>query len=142
MSLYKVLSDLEVEAFQWKGDPITDYALPGWASNLALHTPTDNMLHVPCWNGTFGARPGDWVVRVPSGAVEVWSDEIFSTMFDVDSVAIEETRRSAEEKTAIAAEARAAAAQQEHEAAKAKAAAKEEAAAPAPPPKEKSGKKD
>ena len=131
MAVYKPLADIEVEAFQWVGDPLSNYALPGWANALALHTPTDNTLQVPCWNGTFAAKPGDWVVRGPAGRVEVLPDEMFSSLFDVDSVELEETRQSAEEKTAVAAEARAAAAQQRHEAVKAKVAAKE-SAAPAP----------
>jgi hypothetical protein len=123
--MYKPLADVEVEAFQWQGDPLGDYILPGWANALGLHTPTDNMLHVPCWNGTFAARAGDWVIRHPNGKVEVRPDDIFSAAYNVDDVEVEETRKTAEEKAAIAADAQAKVAEQKHEAAKARAADRE-----------------
>lgn len=131
MAIYTPLADTAVEAFQWTGDPLSDYVLPGWANTLALHAPSDGTLDVPCWNGTFGARMGDWIVKDMFGAVTVVSNGMFSALYDVDAVAVEETRRTAEEQIALAAEARAAAARQKHDAAVAR--ARETKAAPVPP---------
>ncbi len=125
MAVYTPLPDVTVEAFQWLGDPLSAYALPGWANSLALHAPTDSMLHVPCWNGTFAARIGEWVVRGPTGNIDVVPNDVFSALYNVDEVEVIETRRSAEELAAVAAETRALAAKQKHEAAVATVKAKE-----------------
>lgn len=109
MAVYTPLADAAVEAFQWLGDPLADYALPGWANGMALHAPTDQMLHVPCWNGTFAARIGEWVVKGPTGDVSVMPDLVFRAMYDADDVDVTETKRTAEESHAVAMEARAAA---------------------------------
>jgi hypothetical protein len=107
MAVYTPLADATVEAFQWLGDPFSDYNLPGWASGMALHAPTDQMLHVPCWNGTFAARIGEWVVKGPTGDVNVVPDEVFRASYNADEVDVSETKRTAEESHAIAMEARA-----------------------------------
>jgi len=107
MAVFTPLADATVEAFQWVGDPLSAYNLPGWANNLSLHAPTDQMLHVPCWNGTFAARIGEWIVRGPTGDVSVVPDDVFRAMYNVDDVEVEETRETAEESDARAKEARA-----------------------------------
>lgn len=112
MTVYTPLPDATVDAFQWVGDPLGDYNLPGWANNLALHAPTDQMLHVPCWNGTFAARIGDWVVRDQSGAVTVLPDTMFRAMYNADDVEAENGKSTAVESRARATEARAAADEQ------------------------------
>ncbi len=109
MAVYTPLADATVEAFQWLGDPFSEYNLPGWTSSLALHAPSDQMLHVPCWNGTFAARIGEWVVKGPTGDVNVVPDLVFRASYNVDDVDVIETKRIAEESHAVAMEARAAA---------------------------------
>lgn len=87
MAVYTVITDTKVEAFKWLGDPLLDYDLPGWAKGLALHAPTDGTLHVPCWNGTFLAKPGDWIVRDPIGAVSVVPSDMFAATYALDTEA-------------------------------------------------------
>ena len=112
MAVYTPLPGATVEAFQWLGDPLADYNLPGWAVSLALHAPSDSTLHVPCWNGTFGAKVGDWIVKDSLGNVSVVPDAVFAASYNVDDVAVEETRKSAVERRAEAAEAKALAAEE------------------------------
>lgn len=133
MAVYIPLAEATVEAFQWLGDPFSDYALPGWASGLALHAPTDQMLHVPCWNGTFAARIGEWVVKGPTGDVNVVPDLVFRASYNVDDVEVTETRRTAEESQAVALEARAAADKQRADTAAARNTRRAPSAAPARP---------
>jgi hypothetical protein len=109
MATYTPLAGVTVEAFQWLGDPLSDYTLPGWAGSLSMHTSSDQTLYVPCWNGTFAARISEWVVRNPTGELNIVPDVTFRTMYDVDAVDVTDTRRTAEESRAVALEARAAA---------------------------------
>lgn len=107
MATYTPLPEATVEAFQWIGDPLADYTLPGWANGLALHAPTDQMLHVPCYNGTFAARVGDWIVRDQLGNISVVPNAIFELGYNVFDVQVEETRKTADVRRAEAAELRA-----------------------------------
>jgi hypothetical protein len=100
MGIYKQLGDVEVEAFQWRGDnPAFDLPYPAWTNGMALHTPSDNTLHVPVGgvNPVTGlssaaaqvANINDWVVRSPDGTISVMPDSQFSLYFDVEAGNIE-----------------------------------------------------
>ncbi len=105
MTTFTQVGGVTVDAFQWNGDPLSGYDLPGWARVMALHAPSDGTLHVPCSIGTFSARPGDWVWQGPDGSVYVSTDAFFSAMFNTvpdseSSDGSEEPKTAAERRAA------------------------------------------
>jgi hypothetical protein len=94
MAIFKPLADAEVEAIQWRGAWTDEDYVPGWLSRLASHEPSDMTIHVPCWNGTFAARPRDWIVRSPDGTVNVISDDSFRSLYDADNPEDDETTKA------------------------------------------------
>lgn len=87
MALYTQVGGVQVEAFQWQGDPLDGYELPGWARAKGFHAPSDGTLQVRCETGTFPAFPGDWVWMAPDGTIHVAKDSLFSAMFDTENAA-------------------------------------------------------
>ncbi len=72
-----------VDAFQWNGGQLGTYALPAWASAIALQTPGDGTLNVPesTARGTNRANPGDWIVRVSNGHIDIMAATTFALLY-------------------------------------------------------------
>lgn len=95
MATYAQVGNVTVEAFQWVGDPLSGYDLPGWTNgSAALHAPTNGMLEVTCHDGRTNARIGDWVVRYETGTVDIIPDELFRLYFNVGPVEAAEHNRA------------------------------------------------
>lgn len=74
------------DAFQWLGGTLSSslVTLPIWAKSIALHSPGDGTLHVPCGQGqgTLLANPTDWVLYTSStGFIDIMPAATFSTFF-------------------------------------------------------------
>jgi hypothetical protein len=79
---------ISVDAFQWLGGTLSTstVVLPIWAKQLALHSPGDGTLHVPCGpgQGTLAANPTDWVVQTSPGStiIDILPNSLFTVMFN------------------------------------------------------------
>jgi hypothetical protein len=76
---------ITVDAFQWLGGTLStsSVVLPIWAKQIALHSPGDGTLHVPCpGQGTQAANPTDWVVFTTGvGFIDILPATTFSTLY-------------------------------------------------------------
>lgn len=62
---------ITVEAFQWTGGSLINYTVPIWLKTVAVQDNGDGTLSVPCANGVFSVRPGDWIFQSTSGYIYV-----------------------------------------------------------------------
>jgi len=81
MAAHTQIGGVSVDAFQWNGGQLGNYALPAWASALALQTPGDGTLDVPTFRGTFKASIGDWIARYSTGHIEIMSNTSFFSLY-------------------------------------------------------------
>jgi hypothetical protein len=81
MATHTQIGSVQVDAFQWVGGSLGNYALPAWASALPMQTPGDGSLHVPTPRGTFRANVGDWAVRLSTGHIDIMSNNSFTTLY-------------------------------------------------------------
>ncbi len=87
MATYKPLASVSVEAFQWLGDPLSGYDMPGWINGGAnIHAPTNGMLDITCYGGRSSAKSGDWIVRYADGSLGIIPDVLFRSYYDVAPV--------------------------------------------------------
>jgi hypothetical protein len=85
MAVYEPRGEHVVDAFQWLGGSLADYAdLPFWAKGIALHTPGDGSLNVPLRAGTSSVMPGQWVMISPDGGIDAMPDARFREFYDVE----------------------------------------------------------
>jgi hypothetical protein len=77
--LYKLQSDVPLEAFQWTGAPTLEGA-PFWM-NQRVHI-TSGVLNVPVRVGTVAAFAGDWVYLEPDGMLAVMSNALFHATYE------------------------------------------------------------
>jgi hypothetical protein len=59
---YVQTADATVEALQWQGGLLSDYALPPWFQRLAPQATGNDTIQLPNRSGRTGAVPGDWIV--------------------------------------------------------------------------------
>jgi hypothetical protein len=83
MAAHATRNAIACDGFQWLGGTLSTSAvvLPYWAKALALHSPGDGSLHVPCPSGTDSCQPNSWVVRFSDGAIEILSNAMFTAYF-------------------------------------------------------------
>lgn len=103
MAVYQHNTGVSVEAFQWVGDPLGGYDLPGWTNGSpSLHAPTNGMLEVTCYDGRTNARIYDWIVRYETGDIDIIPDRLFRLCFNVAPVENAERQKAAAEAKAEA----------------------------------------
>ncbi len=79
---------VSIDAFQWLGGTLSTstVTLPVWAKLLALHSPGDGTLHVPCGpgQGTQAANPTDWVIQTTgaSTVIDILPNSLFTVLYN------------------------------------------------------------
>ncbi len=85
MAAHTTTGSVAVDAFQWLGGILNTsvVVLPVWAKRIAMHSPGDGTLHVPCPGaGTQMANPTDWVVWQPTtGFIDIIPNATWVLMF-------------------------------------------------------------
>jgi hypothetical protein len=77
---------VSLEGYQWLG-VLNQAALPYWLKTLALHHESQGPLTLPIGrSGTAQALPGDWIIQLPDGSLQVLSPVSFDALYTAPTV--------------------------------------------------------